>query len=160
MTLLKSNKQRVIVLAAMIVIAALVAWLRFGRKPVAARAAATPTQAVQDAGMSDIDGLLARAERQRPQKPDTYPSLARNVFVPDGRLSGPGDAPDGAPVTDAGIPLRVTSIMIGAGGSLASVNGKLLREGESVGGYTIDKITREAVLFRRGSRTVALIPGQ
>jgi len=160
MPVMKTDRQRVVVLAAMIVIAALIAYFRFGRKPSKVTATTPPAETVAQVGTTDIDGLLARAERSNPKKPEKYPALKRNLFVPGGRLAGLGDSADAVPISDAGIPLRVSSIMVGAGGSLATINGALLSEGQSVGGYSIDKITREFVHLRRGSRTFILTPGR
>ena len=88
-----------------------------------------------------------------------YQPASRDLFAPPGQSPAPpGPVATGnqSPATAAPSEYRLKAVMSGRGGTIARVNDALVRQGERLGRYTVDTITRDTVVLKAGAETVVL----
>lgn len=104
----------------------------------------------------DLKGLRPAAGLPESVSPPRVP--LRNIFAPAGKTFAAGSVPG----ESIGVPqkllpmLQLTGIIIGGKRPLAIINGRFLRQGESIEGFQVLSIARNQVILSAEGRKVVL----
>lgn len=158
----KRERVKLYMVIALLAVFVLVGYIRFfGGKtasPVQSNLAAAAGEAITVPAV-DLKGL-----QQAPRAPEkVLPSSTplRNIFIPFVPAEKRPVAKD-APQEPAGAPqkslitLKLTGTIIGGGRPLAVINGRFLGRGESIEGFQILSIDRNAVIIAKEGQKVTL----
>lgn len=165
MTKTGNEKTKIYAVIALLFVAAIIAYFRFGhklRQPEGKRDVSNTEQSgftipELPPWLSDLDTPLTTT-----RAPYTKPS--RDIFAPERETpSTDGATRDSAATAqktheakeDQANP-QLSAIMMGASGGLAVIDGEVLRIGETVKGYTVAEIRKNSVLLRKGEVTFVL----
>lgn len=151
------SKQRIELIAviALAVVAAVIAYFRFVRKPASQPPSGIPG-AVEASGheIPELPDWLLGADsadfRQRPP----YARPARDLFAPVEETSVHQPEPTPTP-SSIDVPPVLTAVMRGAQGTLAVISDKVVGVGDKIGKYTVVEIGRQhAVLLSGDTRSL------
>lgn len=82
-------------------------------------------------------------------------AVAQNVDPTQPKVSGTAEAAVAAPV-GSNKPLRLRAIKMKSGQKLAIIGEQLVRQGDQVNGFTVEKILASSVLLRRDNDLITL----
>lgn len=149
---MSKQKVEIIAVAVLVVIAAAVAYLRFGRKPSAAATARQPRMSessLMEIEVPTLPDWVKTSLDNGTTQAVSYVAPARDIFCPGeeaeqrpGDPRRPGHTPGGLPV--------LTGITWGPAGGLAVLNGRVVAQGEKVGKYTVTEIAARHVVLTDG----------
>jgi hypothetical protein len=169
----KDEKVKLYAVIALAVVAAFIAYSRFGPKRGGASKSEAKTRA---AGSSFIIPKLPvwLADFNSPLQVERAPYAppSRDLFSPAASEGGKAEAPTAAPEeadkpepkdevavqAEPALP-RLSAVMMGSGGALAVIDGEILRVGHTIGAYTIEEIKRKHVILRDGKQRIMLKVG-
>jgi hypothetical protein len=150
-----SEKQKAYILVVAVVIAALVAYLRFFRDAAPVATSAGPEAMAEPAdplAALRLDPLAGSAHRASSLTPA---GKIRDLFAPAGPL--PYQPPAHAPVAkrpDEALTLDGT--VTGGDTAMAIINNRFIRQGQTVGGFVVEKITHNRVYLLSGDHRKVL----
>lgn len=130
-------------LIALLCVAALVGYSRFGGKGDDDGAGQAASIAILD--IPDVSRTIAEFRGGARIEREPFQPLVRDLFVPDASPSD-GESEMAVAVGD----LQVDAIMLSGGQAMASINGEVFQEGDRVGGRTVARITEDRVVLRAG----------
>lgn len=104
----------------------------------------------------DLKGLRPAAGLPESVSPPRVP--LRNIFAPAGKTFAPGSVPGefGGASQKSLTTLQLTGTIIGGKRPLAIINGRFLRQGESIEGFQILSIARNQVIVAREGQKIVL----
>lgn len=166
-----SEKVKIYVVIALLIVAGFVAYWRFGPKkgqPSGAKAGAT------GAGSSfvipELPAWLADFDSPLTTDRAPYAPPSRDIFKPANEAPASekpthantsrvprSDKPE--VVTEKEALPQLSAVMMGAGEGLAVIDGEIFRVGESVGEYIVESIQRKRVVLRKGETQITLTIG-
>jgi hypothetical protein len=152
-----SEKHKACVLVVAVVIAALVAYLRFFRD--AAPPADTPPAAEVKAPSADppaahrLDPEASNANRGLPLQPA---GNIRDLFAPAGPMPHQPLAHASAAATQPTEALTLNGTVTGGDTAMAIINNRFIRQGQTVGGFRVEKITHDRVYLLSGDHRKVL----
>ena len=156
-----SEKHKAYVLVVAVIIAALVAYVRFFRD----RPPSTGTQppAAADTGTTPFaDRQLSTPQKQRVTHGFGSPAYSqiRNLFAPQGLSPDVLLKPAGPSVTQPTQTLELSGTVLGGNTALAIINDQFIRQGQTIGGYRVAKIMPDRVhlIFGEHEKILDVMP--
>jgi hypothetical protein len=158
MTSGSDEKIKLYAVIGLLIVAALVGYFRFGRKPKATVRAAPDAAPVAAGALFDIPALpdwLGGDPLVLEAADALYVPPTRDLFAPHYALPDGEGGPDGSPAAGTGRP-RLSAVMMGGQGAVAVINGQVLRVGESLGDYRVVDIQRGVAVLQAGTKRLVL----
>jgi hypothetical protein len=144
-----------------LVLAALV-YRHFKAKPSGNAALSPPSVSKGLGEIADLPPLntesLQKIQQARAKVKEPRRDFVRDIFAPMRPLKKAEQriTMKGQPRVRSAPSLKLKGVIVGGGNSVAIINGKLLRLGESIDGYQVVRIEEKEVFLRSGNRTFRL----
>ena len=157
---LRSERLKLYIVIALVIVSAVVAYFRFFYKKAAPQAKPSPAAvAPGQFKMPEIqikDALARR--RQTMPKYELAHAIIRDIFEPSKSLKKsspplPGQNPD---VSEAVPSFRLKGTIMGGGSPVAIVNDQFVRPGERIGEFKVIRIGENEVLLDSGEKKIRL----
>lgn len=150
----KSKEQmQQVALAGLIVVAVVVAYVRFGRSSEPGRVETPSPPVVTDlVEIPSFDASVIAQWQQPLPKPRPYVAVARDVFNLPRRTGLLTE--DGQPLE--GTRLRLGAVMAGRDGAVARINNAYARVGDQVGPYKVVDIAFDTVVLESNEESLTL----
>jgi hypothetical protein len=161
MSRMPKQKVELIAVIALVLIAAAVAYFRFGRKAShrpRPNAATVVVLDETDTVIPDVPDWIDKVSSADFQPRPAYTPPPRDIFEPVDRTQVISDRePAGGTVAMTRI-FRLSGTMRGAEGILAVINGKIVSTGETIGKYTVGEIEGNSVILLHPEGDIHLTP--
>lgn len=157
----KPSKQNIekISVAALLVVAAAIAYIQFGPKPEKdKRPKASPVAAQGDIEIPDVPEWIADGDAMQFEKRPEYAPPPFDIFEPVAHAPAQNTAQQYGELAAATPVFALSGTMRGAEGILAVINGDIVSTGETIGKYTVGEIEDDSVTLLHPEGDIYLTP--